>query len=171
MRCKRRDVSQGGGQVVGGVGGVGGVSDVGDLTKEDTTETPATTLSTKLSHVNTEDSNKLNPSFPNWDEMWNHARQKATTEAQAELLLEATTTSSTVAPVARDKNTMRRERNRLSARMSRLRKKIRTEYLEQTILLLHERIELIVALLESSHHVPVSVLPTDFQQDCKEKSK
>jgi hypothetical protein len=137
-------------------------SDSDGLTKHDTSETVVNSETTNC-HVSSTievttkhllascDQKVLYPTFPYWDKMLSNAREKATKEAQEELLRERASASAT--PIAlRDKNHVRRERNRLSARMSRLRKRLRHEYLEMMITLLDGRIELLNGIIEKSNN-------------------
>ena len=94
------------------------------------------------SQLDAVDQKKLYPKFPNWNNIIIAARDKATAEAKADLVQQAL-----VPRAPRDKNTIRRERNRLSARMSRLRKRLRREYLETMWTLLSERVTLLRQVL------------------------
>ena len=106
------------------------------------------------------DQSVLCPSFPNWDDMLSRARQKAMGEAQEELMQERAAAAATHAvEPSRDKNTVRRERNRLSARMSRLRKRLRHGYLDTMLTMLSDRVHLLNEMLEKTNQKPISSIP------------
>ena len=112
------------------------------------------------------DRSVLYPSLPNWDEMLSRARQKVMEEAQEELAQERVVAAATDAvEPPRDKNVVRRERNRLSARMSRLRKRLRHQYLDTMLTMIGDRVHLLQEVLEKTHQQPISSVP-EWDEEC-----
>ena len=129
-------------------------------TTSTTSNISANSIASAKALLDAADQNVLHPTFPNWDSLLQTARQKAMDESHEELVQEqlaAATQSESRLP--RDKSTIRRERNRLSARMSRLRKRLRTEYLETMLTLFSERVKLMQHVLTSTNQQPVSFVP------------
>lgn len=85
----------------------------------------------------------LEPVFPVWNDILDKARKEARQSTEAEL------DAKSVGATEKDKLTIRRERNRISARMSRLRKRLRQEYLEKNLDILSKRINVVKSALEA----------------------
>lgn len=95
------------------------------------------------------DKSILKPTFPVWKSILEKAR-KETMQGDTHVLDDDATMKKTLTKdiSEADKLKIRRERNRISARMSRLRKRLRQNYLEETFNLLSKKI----ALMKSALH-------------------
>ena len=88
----------------------------------------------------------LKPQLPVWKDIIEKARKEARGQCASEA---ATATADSGALSEMDKLKLRRERNRISARMSRLRKRLRQDYLQQTLDMLSKRIEVLKSALSA----------------------
>jgi len=104
----------------------------------------------------------LEPVFPVWKEILDDARKEARQGNDAESGdggasgSDGVSTANSTGGSVKDKLTVRRERNRISARMSRLRKRLRQEYLEKNLDLLSKRIDVIKSALKAGA-VPIAL--------------
>ena len=92
----------------------------------------------------------MEPLFPFWKDILEKAR-KETMQDDAPQLSDESAMKKALSkdPSEEDKLKIRRERNRISARMSRLRKRLRQNYLEETLDLLSKRIALVKSALHA----------------------
>lgn len=101
------------------------------------------------------DAATLTPVFPVWKDILENARKEAKLVQAAEdgeggdCGSGKASISKTAGALEKDKLTIRRERNRISARMSRLRKRLRQEYLEDTLAILSKRVNIVKSALNA----------------------